>query len=125
MKVYKKHLSEPWFSLIRDGVKTVEGRLHGGDFREMVEGDRILFFNNDTEEERRVLTEVQSKRMYDSFSLFLRKELANALPGVQTVEEGVRIYHSFYPHEAETRYGVVAVEVKVVDETVVKNVSDV
>ena len=29
---YRKHLSEPWFSLIKLGIKTVEGRLNKGVF---------------------------------------------------------------------------------------------
>ena len=38
MHIYTKHLSEPWFSLIRIGVKTCEGRLNTGDFAEMEDG---------------------------------------------------------------------------------------
>lgn len=33
MTVYEKNLSEPWFSLIKVGVKTVEGRLNKDDFQ--------------------------------------------------------------------------------------------
>ena len=28
---YKKHLSEPWFTLLKLGLKTVEARLNKGD----------------------------------------------------------------------------------------------
>lgn len=33
MTVYEKNLSEPWFSLIKVGVKTVERRLNKDDFQ--------------------------------------------------------------------------------------------
>ena len=33
--IYEKNLSEPWFSLIKLGLKTVEGRLNKGDFKEL------------------------------------------------------------------------------------------
>ena len=36
---YSKHLSEPWFSLIKLNIKTCEGRLNKGDFSNMKEND--------------------------------------------------------------------------------------
>ena len=35
MTTYTKHLSEPWFSLIKIGAKKCEGRVTKGDFSEM------------------------------------------------------------------------------------------
>jgi hypothetical protein len=43
MSIYEKNLSEPWFSLIKLKIKTVEGRLNKGDFANMNIGDFILF----------------------------------------------------------------------------------
>ena len=31
MTTYTKHVSEPWFSLIKLGIKKCEGRLNKGD----------------------------------------------------------------------------------------------
>ena len=44
---YKKNVSEPWFTLISLGIKTIEGRLNKGDFKEINEGDVIKWTNND------------------------------------------------------------------------------
>ena len=41
MTEYTKHLSEPWFSLIKLRKKRVEGRLNKGDFSLMKKGDLI------------------------------------------------------------------------------------
>ena len=41
---YTKHLSEPWFTLIKLGIKTCEGRLNKGDFSKMKINDTIEFF---------------------------------------------------------------------------------
>jgi ASC-1-like (ASCH) protein len=49
MTEYTKNLSEPWFSLIKIGLKTCEGRLNKGDFSLMKKGDYIIFENNDFE----------------------------------------------------------------------------
>jgi ASC-1-like (ASCH) protein len=43
MNTYTKHLSEPWFSLIKIGAKTCEGRLNKGEFSIMKKGDKIIF----------------------------------------------------------------------------------
>jgi hypothetical protein len=38
---YVENLSEPWFTLIQLGLKTVEGRKNKGKFKEMKVGDII------------------------------------------------------------------------------------
>ena len=40
---YEKHLSEPWFSLVKLKIKTVEGRLNKGIFVNLKVGDIIEF----------------------------------------------------------------------------------
>ena len=39
-KLLRKHINEPWFSLIMIRSKTIEGRLNQGDWAEIREGDR-------------------------------------------------------------------------------------
>ena len=46
-KTITKNISEPWFSLIKIGLKTVEGRLNKGDFASLTKGDCIKFVNNE------------------------------------------------------------------------------
>lgn len=53
MSIYEKNLSEPWFSLIKLKIKTVEGRLNKGDFANMNIGDSIVFTNNELGFERK------------------------------------------------------------------------
>jgi ASC-1-like (ASCH) protein len=43
MTEYTKHLSEPWFSLIKLGIKKCEGRLKDGDFAKFKKDDCIKF----------------------------------------------------------------------------------
>ena len=42
MTEYTKHLTEPWFSLIKLGIKKCEGRLKEGDFAEIKKGDYFI-----------------------------------------------------------------------------------
>jgi ASC-1-like (ASCH) protein len=70
---YSEHLSEPWFSLISLGLKTVEGRLNKGRFQEMQVGDIIEFHNEDFLE-RKILTKDTGKTEYKSFTEYLETE---------------------------------------------------
>lgn len=56
----KMHLSEPWFTLIKLGIKNVEGRLNKGKFKELKEGDIIEWYNDDFNH-RSFLTKVIKK----------------------------------------------------------------
>jgi len=44
VKLYRKNISEPWFSLI-----AVEGRLNKGDWEKIEEGDQIDWYNKEME----------------------------------------------------------------------------
>ncbi|XP_023641656.1 uncharacterized protein LOC17892243 isoform X2 [Capsella rubella] len=100
---FELHVQEPYFTQLKDGLKTVEGRCAVGDY--MGSGAFILF-------NKCLLLEVQDVHHYTSFSEMLRVEgLAKVLPGVQVIEEGVRVYRNFYSEEKERLNGVVAIRV--------------
>lgn len=113
-QTYEKHLSEPWFSLIKIGKKTVEGRLNIDWAKEVKEGDTIVWSNGDFKFERAFRTVVKGKRIYESFETFLQKEgLENALPGIDTIDDGVKVYRKYYTEEMEKNIGVVAIDIKI------------
>lgn len=113
-KLFRKHLSEPWFSLIMIDSKTIEGRLNQGDWAEMREGDKIDFYNEDFGFKREFRTLIVSKKVYPSFETYLRSEgLHKTLPSIQKLEDGLKVYQFFYKPEEEMKSGVVALELKV------------
>ena len=63
---YIETLSEPWFTLIHLGLKTVEGRKNKGRFKEMKVGD-IVEWTNDDFMARSVLTKITGKAEYSTF----------------------------------------------------------
>ena len=114
-KEYEEHLSEPWFSLISLGLKTIEGRKNKGKFKDMKVGDKIIWYNNDYKE-RKIKTIIKSKREYNTFKEYLEGEgLERCLPGIPTLEHGLSVYFKFYSKQDEENYGVVAIEVKIID----------
>jgi len=113
-KLLRKHLSEPWFSLIMIDSKTIEGRLNQGDWAEMREGDKIDFYNEDFGFNRSYRAVIVSKKVYPSFETYLRTEgLHKTLPSIEKFEDGLKIYRLFYKPEEEMESGVVALELKV------------
>ena len=68
-----QHLSEPWFTLIKNGQKTVEGRTNHGDFLLMSPEDTIQFYNDDNGEKRTVKVKIEAKRSYETFKQVIKQ----------------------------------------------------
>ncbi|XP_050255763.1 uncharacterized protein LOC126701599 isoform X4 [Quercus robur] len=107
--VHELHVQEPFFSQLKDGKKTIEGRCAIGDYNRIGSGTLIRF-------NKCVVFEVQDTHWYASFSEMLGAEsLAKVLPGVETIEEGIQIYRNFYTEEREKTNGVLAIRILKVD----------
>ncbi|POO03579.1 ASCH domain containing protein [Trema orientale] len=103
---FELHVQEPFFTQLRDGIKTIEGRCAVGDYNRIGSGSLILF-------NKCLLLEVQEVRRYASFYEMLKAEsLVKVLPGVKTIEEGVQVYRKFYSEEKENYNGVLAICVR-------------
>jgi ASC-1-like (ASCH) protein len=109
--VYEKNLSEPWFSLIKLGLKKCEGRLNKGDFTKMKKGDIIEFYNEDFGK-RKFKCKITSIHNYKNFEEYLTHEsLEKCLPGIDTIDEGVSVYRKYFNEENENKYGIVAIRI--------------
>ncbi|XP_068667230.1 uncharacterized protein [Aristolochia californica] len=102
---FELHVQEPFFTQLRDGLKTVEGRCAVGNYNRIAPGDLLLF-------NKCLLLEVQCVKQYSSFSEMLKREgLSKILPGIETIEKGVQIYRNFYTEEKEKLNGVLGISV--------------
>ena len=111
---YTENVSEPWFSLILLGLKTVEGRKNKGRFKEMKVGD-IVEWTNDNFMPRSILTRITGKAEYPTFREYLETEgLDKCLPGIEKfgIEHGLSIYYKYYTKEDEKEFGVVAIRIE-------------
>lgn len=115
MENYTKNLSEPWFSLIKLKKKRVEGRLNKGDFNKIKIGDIIKFTNNDFGFNREFNVKITKIYDYDTFRDYLENEkLEKCLPGIESIEEGIKVYHNFYSVNDENKYKIKAFSIKIV-----------
>ncbi|WP_457753345.1 ASCH domain-containing protein [Thermococcus sp.] len=104
-------LQEEYLKLIAEGKKKIEGRLYDEKRRQIKPGDIIIF-------EGKLKVKVKDIRVYPSFREMLKKEgLENVLPGIKSIEEGVRIYRQFYTEEEEKKWGVAAIEIEPIQDT--------
>jgi len=111
---YREHLSEPWFSLIALGLKTVEGRRNKGIFKEMLVGDLIEWHNEDFKP-RSIITRVSRKAVYSTFQEYLETEgLQKCLPGMPSIEHGLSVYFKYFTKEQENEFGVMAIELELI-----------
>ncbi|KAK6279473.1 hypothetical protein POUND7_019740 [Theobroma cacao] len=100
---FELHVQEPFFSMLRDCLKTIEGRCAGGKYNNIEPGAMILF-------NKCLVLEVQDVHRYATFSKMLEAEsLLQVLPGVKSTEEGLQIYRKFYTEEKESSNGVLAI----------------
>ncbi len=112
---YKENLSEPWFTLISLGLKTVEGRKNKGRFKEMNVGDIVQWTNEDFMY-RSVLTRITGKTEYDTFAEYLETEgLDKCLPGMPDLSHGLSVYYKYFTKEDEKEFGVVAIRLELVE----------
>ena len=104
-------LREPYFSQIADKTKTIEGRINSGQFKAMQPGERILFIHGKKE----LPCTVVGKRVYSTFREMLAQEgVKNCLPGLQSIDAAVAIYHALPGFALRARqHGVVALEIHV------------
>lgn len=116
-KIYRKHISEPWYSLIFVGCKQIEGRLNKGDWKQMNEGDIIEWYNLEMEPyvKREFRTIILKKYHYASFKDYLYNEgLLKTLPSIEDPNDGLKIYQIYYSEENEKKNDVVALKLRVI-----------
>ena len=125
-KYYSKSVQEPWFSYIKSGTKTIEGRLCKGDFAIIRAGDYITWTRAETEdrptktraetEDQSIKTQIKAIYHHKTFATYLKaRTLSACLPGVKTIHEGVTIYHGFYSRADEKKYGICAIELMLIN----------
>ena len=110
-KTYHNHRVEPYFTYVKNGQKTIEGRIKKGQYKDIIPGDHIVVHNESETDNIEVI--VKDIRTYNTIKEMLSKEnLKKILPDAKSIDHGVQIYGKFYSNEQEKEFGVVAIEVE-------------
>lgn len=106
-------VSEPYFTLIDRKLKTVEGRLNKGKFKDLKKEDIVTWYHEQDDKVRECDTVITNIRHYKSFEEYLKREtLKKTLPGIPSIECGVAVYRQFYNKNKENEFGILAIELK-------------
>jgi len=103
MKEWVMPLQKEYFDAVSSGTKTIEGRVPncsvpGKNYSEMQIGEKINFVCLSTG--RELKKEVSLLQHFESAKQFLETlGLEKTLPGVKSLEEGIKIYHGFPGYE--------------------------
>ncbi len=110
MTTHTTNIDKQWFLSIMSGDKKVEGRLNKGKFSKIEIGDFITFECNDEQETQSKITkEVKDIKNYKTFQNYLQNETLNrCLPGIDNMDDGLKIYYTYYTVDNENEYGVKA-----------------
>ncbi|MEK7498020.1 MAG: ASCH domain-containing protein [Patescibacteria group bacterium] len=109
---YHNHRAEPYFTFLKNGKKTIEGRIRKGWYRNVKPGDQIVVYNE--EETDSLGTVVKRVTKYKSVKdMLINESIKKLLPDIDTIDQGIKIYRKFYTPEQEHEFGVVAIEVEI------------
>lgn len=111
-KVPEVLLYDGYFAPIMNGEKSVDARINKTPYDTLNAGDIIKFVGTQTRS-LEAYCRIQGRREYKTFEEMLNSVgLSKCLPGIASVQEGVKTYLSF-PNYAvnEKQYGVVAFDV--------------
>lgn len=118
MTTWEFGLTEQPYDAVKDGSKTIEGRLKQGKFVEFRPGDIVKVrrdFVRVGDEESELHVKVVAVREYANFSELCRQEeFQRVVPWTSTGEEAIDSYGEYYSVAAQTEYGVLAIEVRVI-----------
>ncbi|XP_010508428.1 PREDICTED: uncharacterized protein LOC104785009 isoform X1 [Camelina sativa] len=98
------HVQEPLFSLMKDGIKTVEARCFEAEYDRLRRRGSMVMVN------KCLMFEVLEVHQYQSFYELLKAESSEKVfPGTETVEEGMQMFRKLYDMDQENFSGVVAI----------------
>ena len=103
------HCEEPWFSLLRSGEKTVEGRKNSPKYSSLAEGEQIRFYCGD-ESFNCKITKIN---YYETLEAYLNENLNSALPGIFSIREGKEIYCQWNTEDEINQVGFLGINVEV------------
>ncbi len=103
------HLQDIYFKAIRAGEKTVEGRLAKEKYRLLSIGEKIVFVNDAGD---RIEKKLKAIHVFGTFKeAFDVIPFTHAVPGIDNIENAVKVYETFYPITEQHQYGVVFLEI--------------
>ena len=108
-KTHRLHCQDPWYSLIKSGKKTVEGRKNLPKYASWRPGDTLVFELHGDEFE----TCIVAIRHYKSLEDYLKAEtVERVLPRISETSDAIKVYLQWSTREEIQQLGFLAIEVQ-------------
>ena len=108
VKTFKYSVKEPSFTLIKNGIKKIEGRVYKNSFRNIKINDIIIFYNNKINYQVHVI----KINKYNNFkNMLLAEGIKNVTPLSNNLEESIAIYRNLYSEDIEKKFGVISLRI--------------
>ena len=112
-KQFELTLKDPWFTLVKSGLKKVEGRVNYGVVADIRKGDVVVFThkvkNGNNVKEEKLPVKITKVMKYPTFNeLLFEEKLYKVLPGFPTIKCGKMLYEQYYKYGTIKNFGVVA-----------------
>lgn len=107
MTTHIMDLESIWFDYIKKKQKIIEGRAYDDKRKKIKDKDIIIFCNNETKEEIKVV--VDKLGLYKDCKMALTKiKMEDILPSIKTIEDGEYIYNKYLSDKIK-EYGFVLI----------------
>jgi ASC-1-like (ASCH) protein len=104
------HLQKVPYSLIKNGTKTIEGRLAKDKYLSFKIGDIITFSNDKGSEIKKKIINIYK---FPTFKEAFKKiNYQEAVPNVNSTQEAINLYYSFYSIQEQLKYGVILFKIE-------------
>jgi ASC-1-like (ASCH) protein len=98
------NVQEPYFSFIKNGQKTVEGRLAKDKFKSLIKGD-IITINDQLDKK------VDYVNIYNTFEdILIMEGVINTIPDAKVLKDAVGVYYKFFSKDDENKFKVCAIK---------------
>lgn len=112
MSIHTIEVAEPWFSHIKSGEKTVEGKKATPKWMVIKAGDTIKFVNPAGDEVYKIVKDVRhylpgGNDPLDNYLAF--EGIRNCVPGITSLEKARDVYLQYYSIDDIAEYGMLAI----------------
>jgi len=110
--VWKMTLNSPWYELVRDGIKTYEGRCNWKTTKEYKIGDTLEISHHVDKTHPTYCVKIIDILHFKDFEEALQTlGLENTLPTIKTIDDGISIYHQYHKQSTQDTHGVCMIHV--------------
>ncbi len=111
--MHKITLNSPWFEYVKNGTKKYEGRCNWKNATTYKIGDLLEISHHIDKTISPFRVKIVDIIKFNTFEEALKKlDIKDILPGVDSINEGIKIYEKFVSKITQNKYGVLLIKIE-------------